>query len=281
MILVLGYANVDLIASVPKLPTSGERVTATAIEMFPGGMGANCACAASSLGSEVYFFGSVGSDVYGDFLLGDFKNHGVKTEHIPITQKTTKALISVTPNGERSIISEPFEYAPKALRKFLETSPPTGLLYVDGYHLGAAKKELELAKTKGFTIYCDLDGALDTYKKSEILELLKLVDIVQVTPNIVQNLFDSNDTTTLLKYAPKVLQTNGAENVELYTPESKKCFTVPKTNVVDTTGAGDIFAGSFLHFYEVSGRLEHSIQHAIERAAFSVGIVGARLPHPH
>jgi sugar/nucleoside kinase (ribokinase family) len=277
MILVLGYANVDLIASVPKLPTSGERVTATATDMFPGGMGANCACAASSLGSEVSFFGSVGRDVYGDILLSDFKNYGVKTEYTPITQKTTKALISVTPNGERSIISEPFEYHPEQLRRFLETSSHSGLFYVDGYHLGVAARELELAKSKGFTIYCDLDGALDTYKKSEILESLKLVHIVQVTPTIVKHLVGNQDAIELLNYTPTILQTNGAENVELYTLESRKCFTVPKTNIVDTTGAGDIFAGSFLHFYEGSKNLEASIQQAIEIAAKSVSILGARL----
>lgn len=275
MILVLGYANVDLIASVPHLPKAGERVTATAIEMFPGGMGANCACAASSLGGEVYFFGAVGSDVYGDFLLSDFKKYGVKTEHMLITQETTKALISVTPNGERSIISEPFEYKSEALRNFLETTTATGLLYVDGYHLGAAHRELELAKTKGFIAYCDLDGALDSYKKSEVLEYLNVVSIVQLTANVKQKLLGSKDIKTLP--TPIVIQTNGADDVELYTSESTKRFAVRKANVIDTTGAGDIFAGSFLHFYEVSGRLESSIEQAIEVAAKSVSILGARL----
>jgi sugar/nucleoside kinase (ribokinase family) len=277
MILVLGYANVDLIASVTHLPTSGERITATAIEMFPGGMGANCACAASHLGSKIYFFGSVGKDIYGDFLLVDFKNYRVNTEHVSTASKTTKALITVTPNGERSIISEPFEYRSEQLKEFLETSVHPGFLYLDGYHLGAAKKELEQAKAKGFTIYCDLDGALDTYKKSEVLEYLKLVHIAQVTPNIVLALLGNKGITTLLGYTSTIIQTNGAEDVELYTLESKECFAVPKTNVVDTTGAGDIFAGSFLHFYEMSGRLEFSIQQAIEVAAKSVSILGARL----
>ena len=278
MILVLGYANVDLIASIPHLPISGERVTATAIDMFPGGMGANCACAASHLGSEVYFFGSVGGDVYGNFLLEDFKTHGVKTEYTPTAQKTTKALISVTPNGERSIISEPFEYKPQQLREFLETSLQAGLLYVDGYHLGVAQKELGLARSKGFTIYCDLDGAIDTYEKSEILEYLDLVHIAQVTPHIVQGLLGTDDPALLLNHVTTIIQTNGAEDVEFYTPTSKQCFAVPKTNVVDTTGAGDIFAGSFLHFYEKSGRLETSILQATEQAAKSVSISGPRLP---
>jgi sugar/nucleoside kinase (ribokinase family) len=277
MILALGYANIDLIASVPHLPMSGERVTATDIQIFPGGMAANCACAASHLGSEVYFFGSIGKDVFGDFLLADFKKSRVNTEHISLTSKTTKALIPVTPNGERSVISEPFEYKPEQLRTFLEHAPHPGLLYVDGYHLGAAKQELELAKSKGYTIYCDLDGALDTYEKSEVLDLLKLVHIAQVTPNIVQSLLGHHDATALLPYLPAIIQTNGAEDVELYTTQQKMSFPIPKTNVVDATGAGDIFAGSFLHFYETSGNLEASIQGAIALAARSVGSVGARL----
>jgi sugar/nucleoside kinase (ribokinase family) len=281
MILVLGYANVDLIATVPQLPISGERVTATAIDMFPGGMGANCACAASHFGSEVYFFGSVGRDIYGDFLLADFKKHGVNTEYVSITNKTTKALITVTPNGERSIISEPFEYQPKHLRTFLETSTRTGILYLDGYHLGAAQKELELAKAKGFTIYCDLDGAVDTYKTSEVLKSLKRVDIVQTTPHITQELFANDNISRLLNRVSTVIQTNGAEDVWLFTKDDGRQFPVPKVSVIDTTGAGDIFAGSFLHFYSETHDLRTSVQKAIERSALVVGIDGARMSTGH
>jgi sulfofructose kinase len=276
MILALGYVNVDLIASVPHLPVAGERVTATDIQMFPGGMGANCACAASHLGSEVYFFGSVGKDLFGDFLLADFKKYNVNTEHVSLTNKTTKALIPLTPNGERSIISEPCEYRAEKLKRFLEQSPHPGFLYVDGYHLGVAKQELELAKSKGYTVYCDLDGAVDTYGKEEILEYLKFVHITQATPNILKSLLGHHDSTALLASTSTVIQTNGAEDVTLYTREQKKFFPVPNANVVGTTGAGDIFAGSFLHFYEKSGGLEASIQQAIEIATHSVSITGAR-----
>jgi sugar/nucleoside kinase (ribokinase family) len=277
MILVLGYANVDLIARMPHLPTSGERVTATKIEMFAGGMAANCACAASSLGSEVYFFGSIGNDVYGELLLTDFKRHGVKTNYVSMTRATTKALISVTPNGNRSIISEPFEYHPKNLSRFLENNPHAEFLYVDGYHLVAAKAELELAKSKGLSIYCDLDGTLDTYEKSEVLETMKRVDIVQITPRMVQGLFADSDLTKFLNYVSIAIQTNGSEDVWLCTKEGTQRFAVPNVSAVDTTGAGDTFAGSFLHFYSETRNLKPSIQKAIEQAALVVGMDGARM----
>jgi sugar/nucleoside kinase (ribokinase family) len=257
MILCLGYANVDLIASVPHLPMSGERVTATDIQTFPGGMAANCACAASHLGSEVYFFGSVGKDVFADFLLADFKNYGVNTEYVSVTNKTTKALIPITPNGERSIISEPCEYKHENLRGFLRVSPQPGFLYLDGYHLGVAKQELELAKSKGFTIYCDLDGAIDTYAKSEVLEYLKLVHIVQVTPSITQSLLGHKNTTDLLDYTSTIIQTNGAEDVTLYTLEQKNLTLFQKAMLLIQQAQAIFLQGVFYIFTKNLGGSSH------------------------
>jgi sugar/nucleoside kinase (ribokinase family) len=278
MILVLGYANVDVVTRMPYLPAPGERVTATTIETFPGGMAANCACAASRLGGDVYCFSSIGNDPFGNLLRSDFKKYGVHTEHLSVANKTTKAIIQITPNGERSIVSEPCDYYPEKLETFLETSTHSGFLYVDGYHLGVASKEIELARAKGFTVYCDLDGATDTYETSKIFEYLELVHIVQVTPDIVRGLVGHDDTISLLKHVPTIIQTNGSEEVKSYTSRQSQSFLVPRANVIDTTGAGDIFAGAFLYFYEKSGRLEASIQQATKVAAKSVEVAGARLP---
>jgi sulfofructose kinase len=277
MILVLGYANVDLIARVPRLPTSGERVTATSIDTFAGGMAANCACAAAYLGGEVYCFSAVGDDVFGNFLRFDFQKYGVNTEYLSLAAKTTRAIVEITPDGERSIVSEPCSYDSECLTRFLESAARTGYLYVDGYHLGVANKELRLARAKGFTIYCDLDGALDTYDPSEIFRCVSLVHIAQVTPAIVRGLVGHDDASVFLEHVPTIIQTNGSNDVILYTPGHSQSFLVPQANVVDTTGAGDIFAGSFLYFYEKSGRLEASVQQAIAVAAKSVKVVGARL----
>jgi sulfofructose kinase len=276
-LLFLGYANVDLIATVPNLPKSGERVTALPIEVLPGGMAANAACTAASLGAEVFFFGNIGKDDYGQRLLEDFQKYKVHTGHLEYVERTTVCLITVTSEGERTIISEPTQYHPESLRCWLEAYQGVeGYLYVDGYHLGVAQVELQLAKAKGFTVYCDFDGALDTYTLETILQALPYVNTLQITDTLLLKLtglgLRLKDLQTLVSM---IITTNGSKEVTVYSPD-RQVFQVPEVRVVDTTGAGDTFAGSFLAFYSSTRDLQAAIREAIQKAAMSVGIKGAR-----
>jgi sugar/nucleoside kinase (ribokinase family) len=278
-LLFLGYANVDLTASVPRHPKIGERVTALPIEVFPGGMAANAACTAATLGGDVFFFGNVGQDDYGKLLIEDFKRCAVNLDHVTVVKRTTVGLITVTPEGERTIISEPFDYHPEKLRQWLESyQGAPGFFYVDGYHLCAAKPELEMAKIKGFTLYCDLDGALDTYTFEEVFETLKGVDILQVTHDLLFKLAEQGmKLETLRAILPTVIVTNGGKRVTVYSIGVQE-FPVPNVHLVDSTGAGDCFAGSLLATYRVARNLPLALETAIQHASALVQIRGTRLP---
>jgi sugar/nucleoside kinase (ribokinase family) len=240
-------------------------------------MAANAACAASSLGARVFFFGNVGKDDYGQRLLGDFQRYRVHTEHLKHVERTTVCLITVTSEGERTIISEPTRYHPESLSGWLEAYQGVeGYLYVDGYHLGVAQVELQLAKAKGFIVYCDFDGALDTYAVETILQALSYVDSLQITDTLLQKLSGLGlGLEDLQALVTMIIITNGSKEVAVYSPD-RQLFQVPEVKVVDTTGAGDTFAGSFLAFYSSTRDLQVSIGKAIQKAAISVGIKGAR-----
>lgn len=284
LLLALGYANADVLARVPYLPGDGDRVTAREIAMYPGGMAANCACAAALLGSHVFFFGNIGRDPYGSLLLEDFRRYGVDTSWTTRIEHTTTAIVTVTPQGERSIISEPTDYHPESIAAFLkEQQEPQGFLYLDGYHLGCTKAELEFAKSKGYTIYCDLDGAPDTYKVPEILNALAVIDIVQWNPKVAAEIFPgqaSEDVDLKLgQLVDTVITTRGAESVHVLHKGQRITIPVPTTDgVVDTTGAGDIFAGVFLHAYTRREGVESAARAAVQVASKSTRYHGARLP---
>jgi sugar/nucleoside kinase (ribokinase family) len=278
-LLCLGYANVDLVASVPHLPTVGERVTASPIEVFPGGMAANAACAAANLGAEVFFFGNVGQDDYGKIVLEAFRHDKVHTEHITSVKRTTVSLITLTPEGERAIVSEPSYYYGEKLRAWLESYQESpGFLYTDGYHLCAAQHELAIAKAKGFMLYCDFDGALDSYSVEEIFQTLESVDILQITHDLLLELTKRGSRLEQLRaQVPTVIVTNGGNEVVVYSSLDVQRFPVPKVPVVSTTGAGDCFAGSLLAAYQIGQNLASAVNVAIHHASELVQVRGSRL----
>ena len=281
--LVVGYANVDLIARVKHLPAAGERLTADRIEVVPGGMAANCACAAAALGAGVVFFGSVGNDSFAEIVRADFERFDVDFYDLSEgASHTTLAMITVTPGGDRSIISEPTPYRAAKLHRYLTGfKEQPGILYVDGYHLGVAAAEIALAREVGFTTFCDLDGAPDTYPRGAVLTYLDDIDIVQWHAGISARLFPGHSperaNELLLERVSTLIYTAGNEEVVLFTGSETFRFPVPAVNeVVDTTGAGDVLAGAFMALYSESRSFESAIRGAIEVAASSVRYPGAR-----
>lgn len=284
-VLVLGYANVDLVARVPILPRDGERVTAASIETRFGGMGANAACAAALEGARPLFFGSVGNDRFGALVVEDLVAYGVDVRHLSRSaERTTKALILVGSTGERAIVSEPTRYDPVPLRAFLEGhGGPPGLLYTDGYHVGWASRELRLARQLGFRVYCDLDGAADTYRRDALWAALRDVDIAQWSRRCADSLLphatpDEADDE-LASAVPIVIRTAGSERVVITDHGRRELLDVqPVPAAVDATGAGDALAGATVAWLALGSTLEVAVEHGIEAARRTVGHVGAR-PH--
>jgi ribokinase len=118
---VVGSVNLDLVASVQRLPVPGETVTGAELSRFPGGKGANQALAARRLGAEVSLVACVGDDAEADEALALLKDGGVDLgccARVPGVTTGT-ALISVAPGGENHIVVAPGAnrlLAPESLR---------------------------------------------------------------------------------------------------------------------------------------------------------------------
>lgn len=76
-VLVVGSANVDLVAYVERVPEAGETVMGTGFEVFMGGKGANQAVMAARLGARVAFAGCVGDDDHGAAIRANLVAEGV------------------------------------------------------------------------------------------------------------------------------------------------------------------------------------------------------------
>ncbi len=108
-ITVVGSINLDLVASVERLPRPGETVTDADLSRVPGGKGANQAVAAARLGAEVRFVGCVGGDEIAGEARTGLEEAGVdlsglrKAEDEP----TGLAMIVVSERGDNQIVVAP------------------------------------------------------------------------------------------------------------------------------------------------------------------------------
>lgn len=102
---VVGSINVDLTASVDRLPSAGETVLGGTLERQAGGKGANQAVAAARLGGTVRMIGAVGDDADGERMRQNLRDAGVDAAAVRVTGNATgTALITVDAAGENQIV---------------------------------------------------------------------------------------------------------------------------------------------------------------------------------
>ena len=108
-IVVVGSVNLDMAASVSRLPSPGETVSGADLRRFPGGKGANQALAARRLGADVTLIARVGRDAEADAALALLEADGVDLSRClrDAALPTGVALIAIAPNGENLIVVAP------------------------------------------------------------------------------------------------------------------------------------------------------------------------------
>jgi ribokinase len=109
LVLVVGSVNEDVVLQVPRPPGPGETIFATGRQRRPGGKGANQAVAAARAGANVWLLAKVGDDRTGVRMTDDLRR-----AHVDITLLTSvpgmatgAAYITVTPDGENTIVVDP------------------------------------------------------------------------------------------------------------------------------------------------------------------------------
>ena len=267
---------------------NGERL----FEQNPGGAPANVLAAVNALGGKTAFIGKVGKDMHGEFLKGVLEKHKIDTTSLIETKDafTTLAFVDLAPNGERS-----FSFARKPgadTQLCAEEIDEEQIKNSSVFHFGslsltdepaksATLKALEYAKKHNVTISYDpnyramLWDSVEKAKEGMRLPL-EMVDIIKISDEETELLTDCRD----IEDAAKVLHEKGITCVIItmgekgaYVSANGKSVIVNgiKTNVVDTTGAGDCFMGAFLYSVVSNGKelSELSEQDLKEYASFA------------
>ncbi len=228
-----------------------------------GGSAANTAVAAGQLGLKTHFFGKVKADGLGKTFSHDIRANGVDF-NTPLAQDgaaTARCFILVTPDGERSMstyLGAAQFLGPDDIDEAVVAA--SRVTYMEGYLWDppAAKeaflKAATIAHGAGRHVALSLSDAfcVDRYR-DEFLGLMRngTVDIVFANETELKSLYQTADFATALDAlradVPLGVVTLGEEGAVAVTRDTlARAPAFPVDRVVDTTGAGDLFAAGFL-----------------------------------
>ncbi|MGH9723029.1 MAG: ribokinase [Bryobacteraceae bacterium] len=295
-IVVVGSLNMDFVVSVESLPAPGETVLGRNFQMFPGGKGANQACAAGKLGQgrvDVKMIGRVGYDVFADHLKASLAAAGVDVTsvHASRSAPTGVAFIWVDRAGQNSIVvasGANHELAAsdvEAMRKVFRGGRVA--LFQLETPLDTVARALDLARQEQLLTILDpapaqplaraMLAAVDvlTPNESEALMLLGRPAAriaVDEAPELGRALRALGPRTVILKL--------GDQGCYLEDGNVSRHFPGHRVQVRDTTAAGDTFNAALAIALAEGREMAEAIALANAAAAISVTRYGAQASAP-
>ena len=250
-LIVVGSANIDLVAFTSRVPGPGETLVGDRFQMGFGGKGANQAVMAQLLGADVAMITCLGDDAYGDMTIENFNSYGVDTAHVRrAAESSGVAHIWVEPDGTNRII-----IIPGANDALTPSQAASAVSDISDASVVVGQLEIPQEVTKaGFAAARDA-GALTILNPAPASPLSR--DLLDVTSWLIPNEVEfevltgrppSDDdalTSFTRETGVRLLVTLGKDGVALVTDSDEVIRrTVTERVAVDTTGAGDAFVGA-------------------------------------
>jgi sugar/nucleoside kinase (ribokinase family) len=256
-----------------------------------GGSACNSVVAAAQLGANAYFGGKVANDADGKLYADDLTQAGVSHSFSPTNQGVTgKCLVMVTSDAERTMntylgVSDEFaetEINQSALAKS-EWFYVEGYLQTDDHRTTVVKSAVEFAKQQGVKIGLSLSDPFVAQLFSGNLKSVigDGVDLIFCNKDEALAFTGTNTldqaAEELKSYAKAFVITDGAKGASVFDGESLSRVAGVKAKAVDTNGAGDMFAGTFLYAITSGKSYQKAAELANQAAAMVVERFGPRL----
>ncbi len=274
-ICVVGSANIDQVSYVKRTPNDGETVFGDSYQMGFGGKGANQAVMAGILGAEVYVITCLGSDVYRDMTIENFKNNDVITDYIQTVDGSSGvAPIWVDESGQNRIIVIPGandsidgSLAIEALEKIGKPDVLVGQFEIP---MNVNEQVFSYAYKNG------VETVLNPAPANKSTDIL-LQNTSWFIPNEIEfeeiygDIFNENNLLLFAKNVDtNVVVTLGEKGCAYIKNNSVKIIKADSVKAIDTTGAGDAFVGAFSFALASKLDIEECLELALQKATDSV-----------
>ena len=271
-VVVVGAANLDLVARASRLPKPGETVSGAHFFEACGGKGVNQAIAAARAGARTAFIGALGRDHAGETLLAALVKDGVDVSAVQrVSAPTGRALIGVSDDGENSIIVVPganhvISVDDIEKNKSLISSAKVLLCQLE-VPLSVVQRAFELAGSSTTRILNPAPAQALPHS------LLGVVDIVTPNEHEVELLGGANKLRSL--GIKTVIVTQGEKGAMVVDQAGARQVDPYKVTAVDTTGAGDAFCGVLAARLAIGESMINSLRAAVIAGALATQIEGA------
>ena len=291
LIVVIGSSNMDLVAKAPRIPMVGETLAGTDFFMVPGGKGANQAVAAAKLGGNVLFIARLGKDLFAEKSLENFKQVGINAQYIKQIEKVPSgiAIISIDDNGKNSIIVVPGANHKLLPADVVEAEKDIAAAKVVVCQLETPMETvLQAAKTaRKYNIPFLLDPAPAAPLSDELLKLVEFIKPNEFEAEVITGVKVTDRESAekaaevlLGKGVKNVIVTLGDKGFIVATGQGKTFVDTLKVKAVDSTAAGDAFAGALAFGIAQGDSLLDAAKYANKVAAISVTRFGAQPSMP-
>jgi ribokinase len=281
-VVVVGSVNIDYLVRVDRRPEAGETVNDAELSVHGGGKGANQAVAAALTGGPVAMVGRVGDDAAGASRLAELAGHQVLTGDVRVTPgvATGSAFVSVTPDGGNAITVAPGANArltagDVAASGALITSAGVLLTQLE-IPLAAVREAVRCAGPETTVVvncapFKPMDEALLARVDLLVANETEAGQLLGGDVGGVRGALDA--VAAILDFGPTAaVITLGADGAVVASADGRWHVPAPQVTPVDTTGAGDAFAGS------LSARLAAGVPLA-EAVEFAVAVGSATTEH--
>ena len=290
MLTVFGSINLDVCVRTKRMPKPGETVMGEEALVSPGGKGANQAHAAVLFGTATRLYGMVGNDGFAAPALSKLIAHGVDTSGVGVagSQSTGVALITVNDAGDNTIVVAPganlFARAEQVPDDVLRESRVVLLqLEVPQNECMALARRARGMGCKVILNASPIPAGFNLQVGEVDVLIVNRVELDQLCDQLPAFGIDPLDKARLAarSLGLEVLVTLGAEGSVLARPDGKTfAARASSLSVVDTTGAGDTYAGVFAASIAIGGSAADAMEAASAAAGLACTRQGAQVAQP-
>jgi ribokinase len=284
---VVGSINADLAAFGSPLPRPGETVIGTEFSLVLGGKGANQAIAAARAGAPTYMIGAVGDDLFSDLTLGALADEGVEVTavrimdgstgiaHIRVDALSAQNDIMIIPNANHRLSPDDVEGSLRALRDYVSV-----VLVQLEIPLTVVQRVAEVCHD------CELRLVLDPAPAQpmppEVWRGVSMVTPNELEAEVLTGIAVTDRSSAELAarwfldhgVAIAVI-TRGEDGALVIGPDGIEEYPAFPATPVDTTAAGDAFAGALGASLARDASLTEALRRGLAAGALAVSVRGA------